>query len=107
MDNNQREQEALNPDSKELEVLEEQLREAIAAESFFETASGKLFTKLATKKITMITRDIASDKYRKDHVGYNIALSDLQAYQDMLKRMQIAASPQRQTKLRERLEPNG
>lgn len=102
--NSQREQEALNPQSQEIAQLEEQLREAIAAEDFFNTASGKLFVKVATSVITQITRDITSDKYRTNHVGYGLALSDLHAYQNILKRMQVAASPQRRAKLDERLE---
>jgi hypothetical protein len=104
MDNHQREQEALNQPNRETEIYEEQLREAVAAEGFFDTASGKLWVKLATAEITRITREITSEKYRKDQVGYNIALSDLLAYKRILKMMQVAASPQRKAKLIEKLE---
>ncbi len=103
MDNRQRELEASNPELEEVEKLEEQLREAVAAESFFEQASGKLFVQLATKKINLIIKEITSDKYRKDITGYNNALADLNAYKHMLKAMQVAASPQRKRKINEKL----
>ena len=103
MDNHQRELEASNPETEEVEKLEEQLREAVAAEQFFEQATGKLFTQLATKKINLIIKDITSDKYRKDITGYNNALADLNAYKHMLKAMQVAASPQRKAKIRQKL----
>lgn len=103
MDNQERELEALNPETKEIAELEEQLREAIAAEDFFNQASGKLFQKLANAEVNKILKDITSDKYRKDLMGYNNALSDLNAYKNMLKRMQVAASPDRRRKIREKL----
>lgn len=106
MDNKQREQEALNQDSKQIAELEEQLRESVAAEDFFNLASGKLFVQLANKKINAIIKDITGDKYRKDLHGYNNALSDLNAYKDMLRLMQVAASPKRKQKIKERLEPD-
>lgn len=104
MDNNQRELEASNPETEQIEKLEEQLREAVAAEGFFDQSSGKLFTKLATAKINLIVRDITSDKYRRDQEGYNLALSDLNSYKSMLKAMQVAASPLRKAKIQERLD---
>lgn len=104
MDNRQRELEASNPETVEIEKLEEQLREAVAAENFFEQASGKLFKELAQKKINLIIKDITSDKYRKDITGYNNALADLNAYKYMLRAMQVAASPQRKAKLQEKLD---
>lgn len=104
MDNRQRELEASNPETEEIEKLEEQLRETMAAENFFEQASGKLFVQLATKKINLIVKEITSDKYRKDITGYNNALSDLNAYKHMLRSMQVAASPQRKRKLQEKLD---
>lgn len=107
MDNKQREAEASNPENNEIAILEEQLREAVAAENFMETATGKLWTKLATMEITRITRDITSDKYRKDHVGYNLALSDLLAYKTILRKMQVAGLPQRKAKIQERLDQRG
>jgi len=103
MDNQARELAASNPETEEVEKLEEQLREAVAAEQFFEQATGKLFKKLATTKINLIIKDITSDKYRKDITGYNNALADLNAYKHMLKAMQVAGSPQRKAKLRQKL----
>lgn len=104
MDNRQRELEASNPQAAEVERLEEQLREAVAAENFFEQASGKLFKELAQKKINMIIKDITSDKFRKDITGYNNALADLNAYKYMLRAMQVAASPQRKAKIQEKID---
>ena len=104
MDNRQRELEASNPQAAEVEKLEEQLREAVAAENFFEQASGKLFKELAQKKINLIIKDITSDKFRKDITGYNNALADLNAYKYMLKAMQVAGSPQRKAKIQEKLD---
>lgn len=104
MDNKQRELEASNPEAQEIEILEEQLREAVAAENFFDTATGKLWVKLATAEINRLVNDVTSDKYRKDPQGYNNALSDLNAYKRMLRKMQVAASPVRKAKLQERLD---
>ena len=104
MDNRQRELEASNPETQEIEKLEEQLREAVAAENFFEQASGKLFKELAQKRINLIIKEITSDKYRKDITGYNNALADLNAYKYMLRAMQVAASPQRKAKIQEKLD---
>jgi prefoldin subunit 5 len=103
-DNQQREQEALNQPSKEVEELEEQLREVALAEQFLESATGKLFVKLATVEINSIVKDITSDKYRRDLTGYNNALADLNAYKKMLRKFQVAASPIRKDKLQERLD---
>lgn len=102
--NQQRELDASNPESEEVAKLEEQLREAVAAENFFETATGKLFTKLATEEVNRILKDITSDKYREDLPGYNNALADLNAYKKILRKMQVAASPVRKAKLQERLD---
>jgi len=102
--NQQRELEASNPENEEIAKLEEQLREAAAAENFFETATGKLFTQLATEEVNRILKDITSDKYRNDLPGYNNALSDLNAYKKILRKMQVAASPIRKAKLQERLD---
>ncbi len=104
MDNHQRELEASNPETEEIEKLQDQLREAVAAEAFFDQATGKLFTQLATKKINLIIKEITSDKYRKDITGYNNALADLNAYKYMLKAMQVAGSPQRKAKITEKLD---
>lgn len=104
MDNKQRELEASNPQSDEIALLEEQLAEAVAADNFFETATGKLFQKLATAEITRIVNDVTSDKFRKDLNGYNLAIADLNAYKRILRKMQVAASPQRMAKIQERLD---
>jgi hypothetical protein len=102
-DNNQ-----LSPDLTQEERqrlrLELQLNEAATAERFFESATGKLWTEIATFEITQITRDITSEKYRKDPTGYNNALSDLLAYKRILRKMQVAASPERAAKIREKLD---
>jgi len=102
--NQQRETEAGNADNEEIARLEQQLAEAVAAENFFETASGKLFTELASKQVNKLLNDITSDKFRDDLAGYNNALSDLKAYKKMLRLMQVAASPQRKAKIQERLD---
>ena len=104
MDNKQRELESRNPEDDERARLEEQLREAVAAENFFDTSTGKLWTKLATTEINMILKDITSDKYRENIVGYNNALSDLNAYKKMLHKMQVAGSIQRKNKILDRLD---
>lgn len=93
-----------NQQDQEIARLEEQLREVIAAENFFETGSGKLFQQLASAKINYHLNEITSGKFRKDLVGYNNALSDMNAYKQMLKAMQVAASPLRKQKILERLD---
>lgn len=89
---------------QEIQQLEQQLRQTVAAERFLEFESGRLIVELFTKEITRLVRDITSDKYRKDFAGYNNALSDLRAYQNILKKIQVAGSPQRREKIKERLE---
>jgi hypothetical protein len=89
---------------QELAQLQHQLSEALTASSFFEQDTGRLFTQLAAAEITRITRDISSDKYFKDHQGYVNAVTELMAYQKLLRKLQVAASPQRIQKLRERLD---
>jgi len=84
--------------------LEQQLLESAAAERFFETATGKLWTKLVTDEITRIVNDVTSEKYRKDPTGYNNALSDLLAYKRILRKLQVAASPARRIKIQEKLD---
>lgn len=89
---------------KEITQLQQQLSEAIVARGGLEDSFGKLLIELYGKHITRLTRDVTSDKYRKDLAGYNIALSDLLAYKTILKELQIAGSPIRETKLREKLD---
>lgn len=91
-------------DQQEQALLESQLRESVAAEHFFETASGKIIVDILTKEITRLTRLIASDKYLKDHNGYVIAVCELKANQTLLKKLQVAASPIRRGKIQERLD---
>ena len=107
MDNAQREAEAGNPESDELAKLEEQLREAVAAEDFFNLASGKLFQKLAIATVNVMTKEILSDKYERDLAGYNRAKDKLNFYKDTLKKMQFASAPLRKAKLQEKIEENG
>lgn len=92
---------------QEIRNLELQLNEAIAAENFFETASGKLASDLATKEIDRLIKDICSDKYLHDHMGYVVAVTQLQARRDWLKRLQLAKSPKRVAKIKERLAQYG
>lgn len=95
------------PDNQqELEVsqLHQQLKESIAAEEFFERASGKIVVEILTKEITRLTRLIASDKFLKDHMGYVTAVCELRANQGLLMRLHVAASPARKAKIQERLD---
>lgn len=88
--------------------LEQQLRESLTAEKFFETNSGLLWTRVVQEEITLAIRDITSSKYEENHLGYLKRLADLQAYQKILKKMQVAAAPQRRKKIRQKMdESNG
>lgn len=93
-----------NLQDQELLKLEQQLRETVNAEKFFETNTGILWTQMVTEEITRALNDISSDKYEKDHSGYVKRLADLQAYKRILKKMQLAGSPIRKQKILERLE---
>jgi hypothetical protein len=92
-----------NPQAERLAQLEAQLREAAAAENFFETASGRLAVEIATIEINKLVQDICSDKYLKDHVGYVNAVSALRARKDWLRRLQVAKAPARVAKINERI----
>lgn len=107
LNNQQREAEAGNAENEDIARLEQQLAEAVAAENFFETASGKLFLELANKEINRLLNDITSDKFRSDHEGYNNALADLKAYKKILRLMQVAGSPIRKQKIQERIDNAG
>lgn len=76
----------------------------MAAENFFNTESGQLINKLLSATITSLTRDIISDKFMKDHVGYVNALSELKANRLLQKKLMAAASPKRKQAIRERLD---
>lgn len=91
----------------EIVKLKSQLSETLAAGEFFESAAGKLWTELATKQINQLVKDITSDKYIKDHAGYVQALSELKIWRTQLRGMQLAASPARKEKIKERLEQHG
>lgn len=93
-------------DESENNSLANQLAETIKAEQFFTTESGRLWSELATKEITRLTRDISSDKYLKDHQGYVHAVIELGVWRKMLRKMQVAASPARRAKLEERIAEN-
>lgn len=84
--------------------MEAQLREALTAEQFFDTNVGRLWTEMVQSEITKAVTDITSDKYEKDHTGYIKRLADLQAYKKILRKMQLAGSPVRKQKIRERME---
>lgn len=90
---------------QEADKLELQLREAIAAENFFETASGKLTTQILTQEITKLTKRILSTEFLKDHVGYVNCLCELNANRNLLKRLQVGGSPVRKAKILEKLHP--
>lgn len=90
--------------NQEILKLEQQLREAVTASRFFEEDTGRLWSELVAKEITRITRDVTSDKYFKDHQGYVNAVTELLAYKNILKRMQVAGSPARIQKIKEKLE---
>lgn len=103
--NEQREAEASNNQvDAELLQLENELREAVAAEDFFNLASGKIWVKIVTLEIDKVLKDITSDKYVKDHTGYVNALADLRANRNVLRRMQLAGSPMRKAKIQEKIE---
>lgn len=89
---------------KEIADLAEQLRETLVARGGLEDDFGRLLVALYSKHITRLTRDITSEKYRKDLMGYNNALSDLLAYKRILKELQVAAAPEREGKLRAKLD---
>lgn len=59
---------------------------------------------MVQSEITKAVTDITSDKYEKDHTGYIKRLADLQAYKKILRKMQLAGSPVRKQKIRERME---
>ena len=88
---------------KKLLQLHQQLSEAITAERFFEQDTGRLFTQLATLEVTRAINDITSDKYDKDHQGFLARKADMNAYKKMLLKMQVAASPIRIAKIKEKL----
>lgn len=90
---------------KQEQELRQQLNEAIAADEFFESAAGKLIVKLITHRVTISTRTITSDKFKNDHAGYVNELAWLNANKQLLRELQVAASPQRKAKIREKLEP--
>ena len=94
--------------NQDLDKLSQQLSETIIARGGMEDDFGRLLTTLYTKHITRLTRDITSDKFRKDLTGYNNCLSDLNAYKRILKELQLMAHPIRELKLREKIaEHNG
>ena len=88
---------------KEILHLHQQLREASLATEFFKTDVGRLFTQLATAEVTRAINDITSDKYDKDHQGFLARKADMNAYKKMLLKMQVAASPIRIAKIKEKL----
>lgn len=90
--------------NKQINQLEQQLREAVASENFFETASGKIAVEIATTEINKLVQRICSDEFLKDHVGYVNAVTALHARKDWLKRLQVSASPARITRIRQKLE---
>jgi hypothetical protein len=94
----------LTETEQELAKLEFQLRESVAAEHFFETESGKLIEKLLSAEITAALAKIVGDEFKKDHTGYINELTWLQANKRLLRKLQIAASPIRRSKIQERLD---
>lgn len=88
----------------QIQQLQQQLSECLIARGGLEDDFGRLLVELFTKQINQLNREIISEKFRKDHTGYNNALSDLLAYKKILRSLQVAASPEREAKLRERVE---
>lgn len=82
------------------------LSESLTAQNFFEQDTGRLFVQLATVEINRLVRDITSDKYLKDHQGYLYAVAELNAYKKILRKLQVAAAPEREAKIREKLGEN-
>lgn len=87
-----------------LPELQAQLSESAAAENFLNSEIGVLFKKIASQKINRNLKDITSDKFKKDHDGYVIAVTELQAYQNILKSFQAAASPIVREKIQEKID---
>lgn len=104
MNNHQRELEASNQPNQELEELERQLREATAAEDFFNLASGKIWQKVMLKDIDVLVKEITSDNFINDHNGYLEALGRLRQARRAYKLMQVASSPSRKEKLQEKVD---
>jgi len=96
-----------NQQEQENSQLQQLLSETLTAEEFFHTPVGELWTRLATAEINRLIKDITSDKYIKDHTGYVTANIELGVWRKMLRKMQIAASPIRKAKIKERLAENG
>lgn len=83
--------------------MQQQLSEAVTATEFFKTDPGRLFVQLATAEVNRAIQDITSDKYDKDHQGFLARKADMNAYKKMLRKMQVAASPIRIAKIKEKL----
>lgn len=81
--------------------LEAKLKEAITADQFLDSNTGKLWMEVASTEVASAIKDITSDKYEKDHVGYIKRLADLQSYQRIMKKMTQLASPERRKKIKE------
>lgn len=101
---NQEWDEYLSSLSKEELKAENELAEAVASEEFFNQKTGKLWVEKATGVINRITKEVTSDKYRKDHNGYVNAIADLQAHKKMLLRFQLMANPEYRERIRLKLE---
>ena len=105
--NNQRELEASQQPNEEVAILEEQLREAVAAEDFFNLASGKVWLTVISKDIDGLVKEITSDKFINDHEGYLEALGRLRQARRSIRLMQVAASPVRRSKIQEKIDEHG
>lgn len=88
---------------QQIAQLQSQLSEAVTASRFFEEDTGRLFTQLATAEINRAINDITSDKFDKDHQGFLARKADMNAYKKMLRKMQVASSPIRIQKIKEKL----
>lgn len=78
-----------------VEALQKEIAESVAAEEFFETASGKLFRTLAETAINANIAKITSGEFIKDHQGYINSLAELNAYRKILNIMTLKSSPER------------
>lgn len=88
---------------KQIAQLEQQLSETLRAQGGLESDFGRLLVDFLAQEITRLTREVTSDKFRKDLMGYNIALADLHANQKLLKKLQLAAAPAREKAIRRKL----
>lgn len=104
MDNDSINQQNLTEEQRQLVQLQSLLSETLAAERFFETASGRLIEQLINKRVNISLRKLTGEDFLKDHTGFVNENAWLRANQRLLRELQVAASPVRRDKLVERIE---